>query len=89
MVVDDEEHKILVHQTINSRRHYSVDENWRWNLEIDGGFGWGAKYSSFGASKKRRLSPSKQGGVSRGGRKRWCRMKNPPVQPLEAFRYVG
>jgi hypothetical protein len=78
MVVDNEEHKMLVHQTIDSRRrHYSSDGNWRSNLEIGGGFGWEAKYSSFGASKKRRLNPSKQGGVPRGGRKRWCRMKNP------------
>jgi hypothetical protein len=55
MVVNDKEHTILVHQTINTRRrHYSPDENWQSNLEIDGGFGWGVKYSSFGASKKGR-----------------------------------
>jgi hypothetical protein len=36
--------------------------------------------SGFGASKKRRLNPSRQGGVLTGGRKRWCRMKNPPVR---------
>jgi hypothetical protein len=69
----------LVHQKIDSRRRdYGADKNWRSNLKLGGGFGWGVKFSSFGASKKRLLSPSKQGGVSRGGRKRWCRMKNPP-----------
>jgi hypothetical protein len=57
----------LVHEKVESRRRdYGTDENWRSSLEIGGGFGWGMKFSSFGASKKRRLSPSKQGGVSRG-----------------------
>jgi hypothetical protein len=31
---------------------------------------------SFGASKKRRLSPSRQGVVSTGGRSRWGRINN-------------
>ena len=41
---------------IESRRKdkVGVDKNWQSNLEIPvgGGFGWGMKFSSFGASKK-------------------------------------
>jgi hypothetical protein len=49
-----------VHQKIDSRRSdYGADEKWRSNLKIGGGFGWGIKFSSFGARQKRRLSPSK------------------------------
>jgi hypothetical protein len=52
MVVDDEEHQFLVHQNIESRRRDNgPDKNWRSNLEIGGGFGWGMKFSRFWASK--------------------------------------
>jgi hypothetical protein len=51
---------------------------WRW----DGGFGWGMAKFSFGASKKRRLSPSRQGVVSTGGRSRWGRINNSLVEIL-------
>jgi hypothetical protein len=36
--------------------------------------------SGFGESKKQRALASRQGVVLREGRKRWCGMKNPPVQ---------
>jgi hypothetical protein len=34
---------------------------------LGGGFGWGKEISGFGAWKKRRLSPSRQGGGVDGG----------------------
>ncbi len=59
---------------------------WRW----DGGFGWGVVKFSFGASKKRRLSPSRQGVVSTGGRSRWGRLNNPPLsREVEPSRRKG
>jgi hypothetical protein len=45
---------------------YGADENWWSNLEMGGGFGWGMRLSGFGASKKRRLSASQQGGGVNG-----------------------
>jgi hypothetical protein len=61
---------------------YGADGKWRLNFEMGGGFGWGIKLSGFGASKKRRLSASGQGVGSLGGRSKWGRMNNSPVEPV-------
>jgi hypothetical protein len=64
MAVNDEVHQFCSTRTTNreviiATRTEISGRTWRWGA----GFGWGMKLSGFGASKKRRLNPSRQGGV--------------------------
>jgi hypothetical protein len=43
------------------------------------GFGWGMELSGFGGEQNTAVICERAGGAPPAARKRWCRMKNPPL----------